>query len=205
MAKREPSTRSFTAIQRRRIPGLLLIVFCGAVLVCILADDVIAGAPVSAPSVLAANLLADNTPTATKANSDTLERYLFGQFLYRNRQQQVILGRVVRELGAGKTTAGLIYLQTLLDRPEDGFVWIGSESRLTSVRREASRILSSQKAEVLQAYERMYGAEADRLLSEAHQTNDPTLYREVVRRFFHTAFLIISPSFERNDDEAQYL
>ena len=185
MAKREPSTRSFTAIQRRRIPGLLLIVFCGSVLVCILADDVIASAPVSAPSVLAANLLADNT--ATKANSDILERHLFGQFLYRNRQQQVILGRVVRELGAGKTTAGLIYLQTLLDRPEDGFVWIGSKSRLTSVRREASRILSSQKAEVLQAYERMYGAEADRLLSEARQTNDPALYREVVRRFFHTA------------------
>ena len=132
-------------------------------------------------------MLADNTPTAAKAASDTLERHLFGQFLYRNRQQQVILGRVVRELGAGKTTEGLIYLQALLDCPEDGFVWIGSESRLTSVRREASRILSSQKSEVLQAYERMFGAEADRLLSEARQTNDPALYREVVRRFFHTA------------------
>jgi outer membrane protein assembly factor BamB len=124
---------------------------------------------------------------AVENQGQSAQRRLFGHLLYRNRQQQVMLSRAAGDLADGKTTDGLIYLQTLLDASEDGFAWLGPESRLVSVRREALRILGAQSPQVLRAYERINGAEAAQLLEDARRTGEPNQFREVGRRFYFTS------------------
>ncbi len=116
------------------------------------------------------------------------QRHILKQMVYRtHRREQRDLGQAVRELEAGNIVEGLAYLQHLLDLPEDGFVWIDSQPGPASVRREASRILGSLDAEDLELYEELYGPDARRLLRDAWRTGDPARYREIHRRFFHTA------------------
>ena len=115
------------------------------------------------------------------------EQAALGQLLYRNRREQVLLGRAVREFEAGRTTEGLLYLQEVLDAAQDGFLISDSGRRITTVRNAARKVLSQQSPEVIQTYERVYGYQARRMLNQAIRDNDPMPAREAGRRFFQTA------------------
>jgi outer membrane protein assembly factor BamB len=57
---------------------------------------------------------------------------------------------------------------------------------LVSVRSEANRLLAGLPPKGLDAYRKLYGAEADDLLKEARQGKDSEKYARVVREYLHT-------------------
>jgi outer membrane protein assembly factor BamB len=57
---------------------------------------------------------------------------------------------------------------------------------LVSARSEANRLLAGLPAGGLEAYRKLYGAEAGDLLKEAREGKDPEKYAQVVREYLHT-------------------
>ncbi|MBW3541379.1 MAG: PQQ-binding-like beta-propeller repeat protein, partial [Planctomycetes bacterium] len=110
----------------------------------------------------AAAAIADEEPATTAS----VERQVFERVLLNDRRLAQVLDRAAAELKAGRVPQGLELVQQLLDRGEDRFVWLEKENRVSSIRREAGRLIASTPA-VLAAYERLYGPEARRLLDEA--------------------------------------
>ena len=145
--------------------------------------------PIKTPSmiVLLVCVVLTSVGAGDGAEIETQERQRLNQILYRNRQLEVLLRRARSELTAGNMSVGLTALQRILDAKEDSFVWVDSEPRPSSLRREASRTLSSLPADAWNRYEKLYGEEARRLLDRARQHGDWIQLQEVIHRFFHTA------------------
>jgi hypothetical protein len=140
------------------------------------------------PASLGAQLMSAAPPAGTnspKENAKTSR--LLKQLLFRHRRHDVMLTRAQDELAAGNTVEALAYLQSLLDQPQDSFVWRGSTATPLSARREAARMLSSLDSRALLTYQRLQGPQAKQLLAEARRTNSRDLYAELGRRFYHTA------------------
>jgi outer membrane protein assembly factor BamB len=115
------------------------------------------------------------------------QQRVFGHLLYRSRRQQLLLSRATRNLAEGKTTDGLLYLQTIFDLSDDSFTWLAAESRLVSIRAESMRLLGSQPSAVLRSYEQLQRAEADFMLTDARRSGDPNHFRDLGRRYYFTA------------------
>lgn len=115
-----------------------------------------------------------------------LERRALNRILYRNRNRQLVLDRGLEALDGGDLTTGLEYLQQLLDRHDDAFVWKEGTDRIVSVRTIVEERLANADRQTLDAYQQLYGVEASRLLREAERTGNAALYREAGRRFFLT-------------------
>ncbi len=130
----------------------------------------------------------EDSPLPEERDRLTIERQALNEYLYRDREFRVLLSRAEESARAGDAPAALELLQTLLDAPEDAFLW---PQRLTAppvpVSRAASDIMQRLPHEMRDAYERAQGPDAQRLLHELEHTDAPAAFRTLVRRFRHTA------------------
>jgi hypothetical protein len=106
--------------------------------------------------------------------------------LVRDRKLESRFRIVQKDFQAGHVSQGLAGLQSLLDLPQDGFLRSETAGMPIGAHRLAGQLLSASPPETLLTYELLYAAEAQRLLDTATRTRDPSLLRDVVRRFFHT-------------------
>jgi outer membrane protein assembly factor BamB/tetratricopeptide (TPR) repeat protein len=111
----------------------------------------------------------------------------------RDRRAQQIMNKGAELIAEKEWAKAARELQFLLNRPEDGFVQItrdepGKKSVpvWVSIRAEASQLIGTMDAEGLEVYERLYGAEATRMLDDALKNNDRGTMAEVAGRYLHT-------------------
>lgn len=107
--------------------------------------------------------------------------------LVRDRQLENRLRLIQQQLEAGQIVPGLGSLQGLLDMPEDAFIRLGKSEIPRGAHRLALHWLERGTPEVLETYQLLYGASAQKLLDRGLQTHDIALLREVVRRYYYTA------------------
>lgn len=131
--------------------------------------------PWSAAFCLAAEPPSDDSQTLTSP---------LRAFLARQRSVERDVGHLEREIQAHRIADAVRAAQTLLDRDEDGFLWLPGEKIPRSARQHAERLIASLGADGLQTYRDFTDAEAASLLKESDQANDPTVCGEILRRFF---------------------
>ena len=119
--------------------------------------------------------------------TETIQRQILNQTIFKNRDQRIWLGRAEQQVEAGNTAAALALLHAVLEFESDSAA-LGGESgtTLVSIRAEAMRLISSLPLETLRTYQRVYGDAAQRLLDDAHEKEDAALFARVIRQYFHT-------------------
>jgi outer membrane protein assembly factor BamB len=100
--------------------------------------------------------------------------------LARDRRAELVLETARAQLRQQDYASAVVALQELLDGPN---AFGRGDATVTSVAEEALRILREMPAPAREAYERRYGAEANRLWQAARQSDRPEALREVVARF----------------------
>ncbi|MCA9070833.1 MAG: hypothetical protein KDA84_18010, partial [Planctomycetaceae bacterium] len=125
---------------------------------------------------------------STEADAERAEQETraINLLMYRDRDRERLLFHAQDQLRDGNVVSGLEYLQRILDLDEDLFVWRKSDEKLVSLRSEATRLLGDLDKASLARYQRMVNADAELLLKEAIQKNDPYLFETVTQRYFHT-------------------
>lgn len=140
----------------------------------------------------------------------TPEQSAAKQLSYRDldleRASRRLLSEADKALAAGRPNDSLRPLQTILELPEDTFVWDAVEGRLRSARRLAHRRFDALPAATLRGYDRTYGPQARELLSSAQGRDAVATLEMIVRRFFHTtaAFAALDRIASRHLDHGEF-
>lgn len=109
------------------------------------------------------------------------------EFVVRDRSFAMLLTSARAALDGGRTGEAITALQSVLDAPEDVFVWPQGAEAPASARQLAARELRRLPAAALAEYERRHGAEAQRLWREFERTLDSNVLRVLLQRFEMTA------------------
>jgi len=155
------------------------------VLIPCLSSPIVAQVPPHPPATLGVQVQPVRLPLAAR-QATPLERASWPQLLVRDRKLEIQLRNIDRLLQAREVHTALAEIQSILNRPQDGFVLVDEASVPVGAQQVIGGVLSRQPSEVLAAYEALFGSEAARMLDQARQTGDPALSVQVVRRFFHT-------------------
>jgi outer membrane protein assembly factor BamB len=155
-------------------------------------------------------LFAKPVPAQPQAAKITPEQTAAKQLSYRDldleRACLHLIGEADRAVAAGLPNDALRPLQTILELPEDTFVWNAVEGRLHSARRLAHRRFASLPRETLRAYDRTYGPQARALLSRARGNDAVVVLETIMRRYFHTsaAFAALDQLGSRRLDRGEF-
>ena len=123
-------------------------------------------------------LLADDVPP-----KGSPEQFPQSAKLARDRRADAVLETARAQLRQKDFAAAIVALQELLDGPN---AFTGNGASLSSFVEEANRLLREMPVEGRAAYERLHGAEANRLWQAALQSGRADGLREVVARFGET-------------------
>ena len=120
-------------------------------------------------------VLADESPPKGEP-----EQFPQSAKLTRDRRAETVLETARAQLRQQDFAAAIVALQELLDGPN---AFLGSAASVPSSVEEANRLLREMPAAAREAYERLHGAEANRLWLAAQQSGRADGLREVVARF----------------------
>ncbi len=104
-------------------------------------------------------------------------------YLVRDREYSVLLETAAGLIGDGRATTAIRQLQDLLDAPQDVFVWDAAGAVPQSARTEAIALLRSLPAGGRAEYERLFGADARRLLQEYQTSGNPAHLSTLLQRY----------------------
>ncbi|HEX3999574.1 MAG TPA: PQQ-binding-like beta-propeller repeat protein [Pirellulales bacterium] len=110
-----------------------------------------------------------------------------GPFQPPNHETSRHLEQAKKLLDDGHYSDGLQLLDDIMQKNEDYFLPPGpGQSSHRGLKQEVQRLISEQPLEGLKAYETLFGAKAQRMLSDALSTNDIDGIGQVARRYFNT-------------------
>ena len=104
-----------------------------------------------------------------------------------DRETRKQLKKAKKLLEDGRFSEALPLLDDILESSQDYFDSTQeNQVARNGLKSEAQRLIGSQSAEGLKAYEMLFGAKAERMLADALAAGDMTTVAEVGRRYFHT-------------------
>ena len=110
-----------------------------------------------------------------------------GPFQPPNHETSRHLEQAKKMLDDGRYSDGLQMLDEIMQKDEDYFLPPEpGQSSHRGLKEEVQRLISQQPAEGLQAYETLFGAKAQHMLSDALAANDIDGISQVARRYFNT-------------------
>ncbi len=121
-------------------------------------------------------------PMVDGAEEQTAEGLFHG-----DRETRKQLKKAKKLLEDKRFSEALPLLDDILESSQDYFdITEENQTARNGLKFEAQRLIGEQSPEGLQAYETLFGAKAERMLSDALSAGDLSAVAEVARRYFHT-------------------
>lgn len=129
---------------------------------------------------------ASSQPCWAQPAPEPAEQNTLVEVIVRDRVWPTLLAKASSTLESGNYYDAAKLLQQCFAATEDGFV-LRTEWKHPAARGNAARLLRDAGEPAWQAYEKLYGIEAQQALESLEPSNSASAYHEVIRRYEHTA------------------